>query len=78
MKRISRPWKATRSRRARIASLLAKYSEILFGLVAVGPFVIQPSMGSVWWGMCVAGLILTGVGSYWYSRNRTGEGGSRT
>lgn len=67
MKRFIRRWKGTPARWARVASMLAKCSEILFWLVAVGPFALQ-SISRGWWVTCVAGLLVTSAGSDWYSR----------
>lgn len=78
MKGFIRQWRETGARRARLASLLAKFSEILFWLVVVGPFAIQPKISRGWWTCCAIGLAITSAGSYWYSRVRTGKEGRST
>ena len=74
MKRFIRRWRETKGRRDRMAHLLTKFSEILFWLVAVGPFAIQPRIGLSGWLTSMGLLALTSAGSYWYSRDMKGGG----
>lgn len=75
MKRFIRRWRETRARRDRMASLCAKFSEILFWLVVVGPFAIQPRISAGWWSAGFVLLVIFSAGSYWYSRGRSLKGG---
>ena len=78
MKRFIRRWRETRARRERMASLFAKFSEILFWLVVVGPFAIQPAISVGWWSVGFLLLLVTSAVSYWYSRKQDGSGGRVT
>ena len=75
MKQFIRRWRETRARRARVASVLAKFSEVLFWLLVVGPFAFHEQMNPLRWAAIATTLFGAAAGSYWYSRNKTRTGG---
>ena len=66
-------WQSNKARRERMASLFAKFAEILFWLVVVGPFVVQPRMARREWALSVLGLLAVIAISYWCSHGKLGR-----
>jgi hypothetical protein len=62
---IASKWRLTKARRERVGSLAAKFAEILFWLVVVGPFVMGRRIAVREWLLSVLGLVVAVATTYW-------------